>query len=109
MHEGKLLKYEVKRLNMTDDECAAKCGVSRQTLSVWYGKSELTVKTKVLVIKSLNLPENFFESKEMEDKGEKKEASRVLTAQERDALWQIIEAQKDVIARLREELNGSKE
>lgn len=106
MHEGRDLKYEVKRLNLTDDDFAAKCGVSRQTVSVWYGKSELTVKTKVLVIKALGLPENFFESKEMTGNGDKKEASDALTLRERDALWQIIEAQKDVIARLRDELNS---
>lgn len=46
MHQGKLLKDEVRRRGLSDVKFAEMCGVSRQTVSVWYGRYDLSVKSK---------------------------------------------------------------
>lgn len=104
MNQGALLKDEVRRLGITDSDFAAKCGVSRQTVSVWYGKGVLPPKVKAIVIAALQLQENFFTSKESPTYGINTDPSHILTAQEREALWNIINTQKELINDLKTRL-----
>ena len=107
MHQGKLLKDEVRRRGLSDVKFAEMCGVSRQTVSVWYGRYDLSVKSKEMIIAALQLQENFFTGKETKEYSINTDPSHILTANERQALWDIIQAQKDVIDNLRRQLKDT--
>ncbi|MBC8047008.1 MAG: LexA family transcriptional regulator [Fimbriimonadaceae bacterium] len=55
MTEGNQLKQAVKNAGYTDQQFSEMLGVSRQTLSTWYGKSQLNAKAKQTVKKFLDI------------------------------------------------------
>lgn len=54
---GNQLKYEIKKLNITQDEAAKKLGITRQTLGMWLKYAELDNMTMQLVTAKLGISE----------------------------------------------------
>lgn len=94
MTEGEILKKLVQEKGLTTESFAAKMGLRRQAVSIMYGKAKLTTAHKKKAAQILGVSEKVFD---VEAKDE-----RTITIQERDALWQIIEAQKQLIQKLQE-------
>lgn len=55
---GNQLKFEIKKLEMTQEEAATRLGVTRQTLGMWLKYAELDDMTMQLVTAKLGINES---------------------------------------------------
>lgn len=55
---GNQLKYEIKKLEITQEEAAARLGITRQTLGIWLKYAELDDMTVQLVTAKLGISES---------------------------------------------------
>ena len=109
MGDGQILKRLIRESGMTQEEFARNIGASRGSVVQLTQKAVISEDWKERICTYLKVDKSVFEGKEVYTSGINKDASHILTKEEREALWQIINTQKDIIASLREELRNSKE
>lgn len=55
---GNQLKFEIKKLELTQEEAASRLGITRQTLGVWFKYAEIDDMTMQLVSAKLGISES---------------------------------------------------
>ncbi len=105
--DGLILKNLIKRSGLTQDEFAQKVGASRSTIILLTQKGVISDEWKKRICDVLNVATDVWTGKESTQYSINTDPSHILTANERQALWDIIQAQKDVIDNLRRQLKDT--
>lgn len=105
--EGEILKLIIRKAGLTQNDFADKLGVSRVTISNLTTKHKLSEDWKLKICSVLNVSKDVFAGKNYEESAEHVNhvaESTLLNADERKALWDIINAQKAIIQRLEQSI-----
>jgi len=107
MGDGSVFKNAMRSIRLTQQEVADKLRVSRATINLLYAKERLTEDWKLKIIQTFQLSNNVFTGKnyaENDDVVPQVSEPHLLNADERKALWDIINAQKAIIQRLEQSI-----
>lgn len=102
---GEILRKILKSKDITQEEFAEMVGVSRVTIVNLIRKEVFTHDWIDKISTALSISKSEFTGKESTQYSINTDPSHILTANERQALWDIIQAQKDVIDNLRRQLS----
>lgn len=104
MSEGDVFKGIMRHAGITQADAAEMLGTTRVTISNLTKKSRLSEDWKLKICTVFNISKDVFTSKESPTYGINTDPSHILTAQEREALWNIINTQKELINELKTRL-----
>ncbi len=110
--DGLVLKRLIKQSGMTQEEFALKLGASRSTVILLTQKGVISQDWKDKICQALNVATDVWTSQANKDYPSIGNNEKVLTANERQALWDIINTQKEIISRLERQVKdggGNKE
>lgn len=102
--DGDIFKALLKKAKLTQEEFAQKADASRSTVVLLTQRAVISDEWKKKICAILNVATDVWSGKELPDYGINTDLSHILTAQEREALWNIINTQKELINELKTRL-----